>query len=186
MSFGWYTRSFPESSEWHNVWSTQNHPDDLATGSISSDDNGHCRMSSGWLTMLPYVIRMRLLIWSGWLSYSQCLIRMTYGRCIMSSGWHCWHWYLIRMSYGKFSMSSGWPTLPSYGNVIMSSRWDTFPFWRHPDETTNFDFPQHAVTLQRFRMMLLYFRKNGQCHDHWYTGSLRRQTPSSNGIDHIG
>ena len=70
---------------------------------------------------------------SGWLSYSQYLIRMTYGQCIMSSRWG---WYLIRMSYG---------------NVIMSSGWHTLPFLSHPDEIANFDFPQHVVVLQRFR-----------------------------------
>ena len=104
---------------------------------------------------------------SGWLSYSQYLIRMIYRRCIchpddlpgvgissgwvtanslchpddilfnfMSSGWLNWGWFLIRMSYG---------------NVIMSSGWDTLPFLSHPDEIANFDFPQHAVALQRFR-----------------------------------
>ena len=54
----------------------------------------------------------------------------------MSSGWLNWGWFLIRMSYG---------------NVIMSSGWDTLPFLSHPDEMANFDFPQHAVALQRFR-----------------------------------
>ena len=42
----------------------------------------------------------------------------------------------------------------SYGNVIMSSGWDTLPFLSHPDEIANFDFPQHAVALQRFRRFL--------------------------------
>ena len=42
----------------------------------------------------------------------------------------------------------------SYGNVIMSSGWDTLPFLSHPDEIANFDFPQHAVALQRFRNIL--------------------------------
>ena len=114
---------------------------------------------------------------SGWLTWRWRLIRMSYGKFIMSSGWHTlpfmssgwltWRWYLIRMSYGKFIMSSGWHTLPfmssgwlnwggflirmSYGNVIMSSGWDTLPFLSHPDEIANFDFPQHAVALQRFR-----------------------------------
>ena len=54
----------------------------------------------------------------------------------MSSGWLNWGWFLIRMSYG---------------NVIMSSGWDTLPFLSHPDEIANFDFPHHAVALQRFR-----------------------------------
>ena len=53
----------------------------------------------------------------------------------MSSGWLNWGWFLIRMSDG---------------NVIMSSGWDTLPFLSHPDEIANFDFPQHAVALQRF------------------------------------
>ena len=56
----------------------------------------------------------------------------------MSSGWLNWGWFLIRMSYG---------------NVIMSSGWDTLPFLSHPDEIANFDFPQHAVALQRFRII---------------------------------
>ena len=111
----------------------------------------------------------RCIMSSGWLSYSQYLIRMTYRRCIchpddlpgvgissgwvtanslchpddilfhfMSSGWLNWGWFLIRMSYG---------------NVIMSSGWDTLPFLSHPDEIANFDFPQHAVALQRFRII---------------------------------
>ena len=58
----------------------------------------------------------------------------------MSSGWLNWGWFLIRMSYG---------------NVIMSSGWDTLPFLSHPDEIANFDFPQHAVALQRFRSLPL-------------------------------
>ena len=53
----------------------------------------------------------------------------------MSSGWLNWGWFLIPMSYG---------------NVIKSSGWDTLPFLSHPDEIANFDFPQHAVALQRF------------------------------------
>ena len=51
-------------------------------------------------------------------------------------GWLNWGWYLIRMSYGS---------------VIMSSGWDTLPILSHPDEIANFDFPHHAVALQRFR-----------------------------------
>ena len=54
----------------------------------------------------------------------------------MSSGWLNWGWFLIRMSYGTVTMSSGW---------------DTLPFLSHPDEIANFDFPHHAVALQRFR-----------------------------------
>ena len=64
----------------------------------------------------------------------------------MSSGWHIIHcmssgrlsrnWYLIRMSYG---------------NAVMSSGWHRLPFVSHSDEIANFDFPHHAVALQRFR-----------------------------------
>ena len=49
----------------------------------------------------------------------------------------------------------------SYGNVIMSSGWDTLPFLSHPDEIANFDFPQHAVALQRFRT---YQTASRTCH----------------------
>ena len=52
----------------------------------------------------------------------------------MSSGWLSRNWCLIRMSYD---------------NVILSSGWHTLPFLSHPDEIVNFDFPHHAVTLQR-------------------------------------
>ena len=136
-------------------------------------------MSSGWHTALAISHPDEILPISkssGWLSYSQYLIRMTYRRCIchsddlpgvgissgwvtaislchpddilfhfMSSGWLNWDWFLIRMSYG---------------NVIMSSGWDTLPFLSHPDEIANFDFPQHAVALQRFRIIYImtYYR----------------------------
>ena len=53
-----------------------------------------------------------------------------------TSGWLSRNWYPIRMSYD---------------NVIMSSGWHALPFLSHPDEKANFDFPQHAVALQRFR-----------------------------------
>ena len=58
---------------------------------------------------------------------------------LISSGWLSWGWYLIRMSNGT---------------VIMSSGWDTLPFLSHSDEIANFDFPQHAMALQRFRRLL--------------------------------
>ena len=54
----------------------------------------------------------------------------------MSSGWLRRNRYLIRMSYDNVIMSSGWHRLPSLS---------------HPDEIVNFDFPHHAVALQRFR-----------------------------------
>ena len=61
---------------------------------------------------------------------------MTFGHCSMSSGWYIIPPYVIRMSYDNVNLSSGWHTLP-----LLS----------HPDEIANFDFPQHAVALQRFR-----------------------------------
>ena len=104
----------------------------------------------------------------------------------MSSGWLTWRWYIIRMSYGKFIMSSGWHALPfcvirmnwgwflirSYGSVIMSSGWNTLPFLSHPDEIANFDFPHHAVALQRFRIT----RSHPNCVSNlyrftWYEGN---------------
>ena len=109
-----------------------------------------CRMSSGWLAMLSYVIRIRSLIWwlshpddlagvdisSGWLTVNSLCHPDDIPFHLMSSGWLNWAWYLIRMSYGS---------------VIMSSGWDTLPVLSHPDEIANFDFPHHAVALQRFR-----------------------------------
>ena len=108
------------------------------------------RMSSGWLTMLSYVIRIRSLIWwlshpddlagvgisSGWLTVNSLCHPDDIPFHLMSSGWLDWAWYLIRMSYGS---------------VIMSSGWDTLPVLSHPAEIANFDFPHHAVALQRFR-----------------------------------
>ena len=61
----------------------------------------------------------------------------------MSSGWLSRNWYLIRMSYD---------------NVVMSSGWHRLPFVSHPDEIANFDFPHHAVALQRFRSILICCR----------------------------
>ena len=110
------------------IWSLS-HPDELAIPSISS----------GWLIVdalchpddLPGVG-----ISSGWVTANSLCHPDDILFHFMSSGWLNWGWFLIRMSYG---------------NVIMSSGWDTLPFLSHPDEIANFDFPQHAVALQRFR-----------------------------------
>ena len=103
---------------------------------------GYCRMSSGWLSIFSYLIRMTKRHLnrksSGWVNSWQYLIRMTFGHCSMSSGWHIISPYVIRMSYD---------------NVIMSSGWHTLQLLSHPDEIANFDFPQHAVALQRFRTL---------------------------------
>ena len=112
------------------IWSLS-HPDDLAIPSISS----------GWLIVdalchpddLPGVG-----ISSGWVTANSLCHPDDILFHFMSSGWLNWGWFLIRMSYG---------------NVIMSSGWDTLPFLSHPDEIANFDFPQHAVALQRFRKL---------------------------------
>ena len=74
---------------------------------------------------------------------------MTFGHCSMSSGWHIIH----RMSSGR--LSRNWYLIRmSYDNAVMSSGWHRLPFVSHPDEIANFDFPHHAVALQRFRMSL--------------------------------
>ena len=114
------------------IWSLS-HPDDLAIPSISS----------GWLIVdalchpddLPGVG-----ISSGWVTANSLCHPDDILFHFMSSGWLNRGWFLIRMSYG---------------NVFMSSGWDTLPFLSHPDEITNFDFPQHAVALQRFRNMAI-------------------------------
>ena len=105
------------------------HPDDLAIPSNSS----------GWLIVdalchpddLPGVGNS-----SGWVTANSLCHPDDILFHFMLSGWLNGGWFLIRMSYG---------------NVIMSSGWDALPFVSHPDEMANFDFPQHAVALQRFR-----------------------------------
>ena len=182
-------------------------PDDLTIGSISSgwlmgiagchrDDLRYYPISSGWLNIIwtlshPDEITMLIPKSSGWLSYLQYLIRMTYGYCRMSPGWLTicpissgWHNVIWTLSHpdelapGRISsgwlldtavchpddisyhhMSSGWLSRNqyhirmSYDTVIMSSGWHTLPFLSHPDEIAIFDFPQHAVALQRFRTL---------------------------------
>ena len=121
-------------------------------------------MSSGWDNYIdPYVIRMTSLsavshlddLWS-----MHYVIRMTYLALVCHpDGLRQMH-YVIRMTYSSIfclpdDLTEVWNLIRmSYGNVIMSSRWDTLPFSSHPDEIANFDFPQHAVTLQRFRNYL--------------------------------
>ena len=107
-------------------------------------------MPPGRLAILPYVIRVRSLMWSishpddlttgsissEWLMDTALCHPDDISYHHMSCGWLRWHWSLIRISYD---------------NVIMSSGWHAFPFLSHPDEIANFDFPQHAVAFQRFR-----------------------------------
>ena len=157
-------RYYPISSGWHNIIWTLSHPDEITM-------------------LIPKS--------SGWLSYRQYLIRMTYGYCRMSPGWltFCpissgWHNVIWTLSHpdelapGRISsgwlldtavchpddisyhhMSSGWLSRNqyqirmSYDTVIMSSGWHTLPFLSHPGEIAIFDFPQHAVALQRFRTL---------------------------------
>ena len=148
---GWVLRSSILSAQYNKLASTWinkvlifiSHPDDL------------CRMSSAWLMMLHYVIQIKQLI--SFLSHPNDLaipsisfpvshpddlwpvlyaIRMTYFSILCHpDDLLNWGWYLTRMSYGI---------------VIMSSGSDTLPFLSHPDEIAIFDFPQHAVALQRF------------------------------------
>ena len=125
------------------------HPGDLLYYPISS--RWHPDLlnpkSSGWVSSLPYLIRMaygRCTMSSGWLSCISTGWVTANPLCHpddipfhpMSTRWLIWGWYLIRMSYS---------------NVIMSYRWDTLPFLSHQDEIATFDFSQHAVALQRFR-----------------------------------
>ena len=110
-------------SGWLNYWwflirmtwiLAVSHPDDLTIGSISSrwlmgivrchpDDLQYSPISSGWHNIIwslshPDEISMLMHKSSGWLSYRQYLIRMTYGYCTMSSGWLAILSYLIRMT----------------------------------------------------------------------------------------
>ena len=130
MSSGWLMMlpALCHPDEITKIWSLS-HPDDLAIPSISS----------GWLIVdalchpddLPGVG-----ISSGWVTANSLCHPDDILFHLMSSGWLNWGWFLIRVSYG---------------NVVISSGWATLPFLSHPDEIANFDFPQHAVALQRFR-----------------------------------
>ena len=138
------------------------HPDDLTIGSITPgwlmgivgchpDDLRYSPISSGWHNIIwtlshPDEITMLMPKSSGWVSPWPYLIRMTFGHCSMSSGWLSRNRYLLRMSYD---------------NVIMSSGWHKLPFLSHPDEIVNFDFPHHAVALQRFRSVPPVFTPTG-------------------------
>ena len=106
------------------------HPDDLIIGSISSGwHNGI------WTLSHPDELAP-VRISSGWLLDSAVCHPDDISFHRMSSGWLSRNRYLIRMSYD---------------NVIMSSGWHRLPFLSHPDAIVNFDFPHHAVALQRFR-----------------------------------
>ena len=139
MSSGW------DSSQSYLIWMTYGvalcHPDEIIKISSLShpDDLAFPSISSGWLIVdtlchpddLPGVG-----ISSGWVTANSLCHPDDILFHFMSSGWLNWGLFLIRMSYG---------------NVIMSPGWDTLPFLSHPDEIANFDFPHHAVALQRFR-----------------------------------
>ena len=127
------------------------HPDDLTIVSISSGwligiagchphDSRYCPISSGWHNAIWTLSHTDELatdrISSGWLLDTAVCHPDDISYRHMSSGWLSRNWYLIQMSYE---------------NVVMSSGWHTLPFLSHPDEIANFDFPHHAVALQRFR-----------------------------------
>ena len=144
-----------ESSEWDTdnklIW-TFSHPDKLAPGYISS----------GWLVAdvlcHPDEIINLISKSSGWLSYSQYLIRMIYGHCKMSSGWLAILAYIIRMRYRHLipkssgwlkaigSITSGWlmdfagchpddlrywPMSSGWGNIIWSLSYPDDSCWQH-------------------------------------------------------
>ena len=122
MSSGWHTKLTQVIRMTYTRW-TLCHLDEIAPG----------RISSGWLMTNAEFIQMTydvalcfnalrhvlILKSSRWLSYSQYLIRMTYGRRRISSRWlTMWH-YVIRMrklirspshpdDLAIASISSGW------------------------------------------------------------------------------
>ena len=104
------------------------------------DDSWCCPISSGWHNVIWTLSHPDELVpgrmSSGWLLDTAVWHPDDKSYRHMSSGWLRRNWFLIRMSYD---------------NVIMSSGWHTLPFLSHPDEIANFDFPHHAVALQRFR-----------------------------------
>ena len=103
---------------------------------------GHFRILSGWLTILPYLIRMakhhlnpKL---SRWVSSWSYLIRITEEHCSMSSGW------LVILPYDDLtigSIPSGWHCSMSSGWYIchhMSSGWWLIWSLSHPRDCTIF------------------------------------------------
>ena len=116
-------RNFPKSSGWHNISWTLCHPDEIAP-ILSISSGWHCRISSGWLTMLPCVIRVRKLIWSlshpddldilnissGWLIVNVLCHPDDIRSLPKSSGRHNISWTLCHpdeIALGR--ISSGWP-----------------------------------------------------------------------------
>ena len=102
-------------------------------------DLRYCPISSGWHNVIWTLSHPDELtpdrISSRWLLDTAVCHPDDISYHRMSSGWLSRNWYLIRMSYD---------------NVIMSSGWHRLTFFSHPDEIANFDFPHHAVALQRF------------------------------------
>ena len=101
------TNLIPKSSEWLNY-----------SQYLIQITYVHCRVSSGWLTMLPYVIRMRWLCWS--LSHPDDLAILS-----ISSGWF---------------MGIAWCHPDDLHCYPMSPRWDNWSGWLsnwqvcHPDD----------------------------------------------------
>ena len=131
-------------------------------------------MSSGWDSSWPYLLRLDLWLMqdvirmtynvtlchpdeiinlipksSGWLNYSQYLIRMTYGHCRMSSGWLMANALCHPNDLAGISISSGWVTANSVCHPddildhLVSSRWLNWSWYLswvtamllcHPDE----------------------------------------------------
>ena len=106
------------------------HPDDFRYSPISSG-----RHNVIWILSHPGELAPGSIS-SGWLLDTAVCHPDDISYHHMSSGWLSRNWYIIRMSYD---------------NVIMSSGWHTLLLLSHPDQIANFDFPQHAVALQRFR-----------------------------------
>ena len=153
MTYGQCTMS----SGWYNVRWTLRHPDELLV--VSHSDDLWTMQDDIWMTCDVALWHPDEIakIWSlshpddlpipsispGWVPVNSFGHPDDILFHLMSSRWLNWGWYLVWMSYG---------------NVIMSSGWDTLPFLSHPNEIANFDFPQHAVALQRIRIELLVNR----------------------------
>ena len=139
------------------------------------DDFRYYPISSGWHNVIWTLSHADELapgsISSGWLLDTAVCHPDDISYHHMSSGWLSRNWYIIRMSYD---------------NVIMSSGWHTLPLLSHPDEIANFDFPQHAVALQRFRnipcwaaivpIVIKHWRDSGK--RRWYKPFMGREVAS--------
>ena len=96
-------RSFPKSSGWHKISWTVCHLDEIVPDCISS----------GWLmagTLCHPDDLAGVVISSEWVMTNSLCHSNDIPFYPRSSIWLNWGWYLIRVNYGKVIMSSGWDT----------------------------------------------------------------------------